>query len=139
MRGLIAGLALFVAGAGAARADGPGGFAGEWKTTFGPLVVELKGDEAGGTVGLNRLPLKGKLDGKTLTFGYNEGGVHVDAKLTLEASGHAFRGTFQAGNGRRGAWNGWRPDPAAARGEPADFAGLWLTDLGLMALTQEGE
>src|SRR5262249_29423777 len=48
------------------------------------------------------------------------------------------KGTFQASNGNRGIWNGWRPDPAASRGEAATFSGLWLTDLGLMELTQEG-
>src|SRR5262249_54574639 len=47
-------------------------------------------------------------------------------------------GTFQATNGNRGVWNGWRPDPAAAQGEPADFSGLWLTDLGLMELERAG-
>ena len=85
-----------------------------------------------------KLPLKGKLDGKKLKVGYDEGQIHVDATLELEPSGNAFKGTFQASNGNRGVWNGWRPDPAAAKGEPADFSGLWLTDLGLMELTQEG-
>ena len=35
-------------------------------------------------------------------------------------------------------WNGWRPDPDGDPAKPADFSGLWLTDLGLMELTGEG-
>lgn len=132
-------LAVFAVVAVAAGGEESGPFAGAWKTPFGPLVIEVKGEEASGTVGPNRLPLKGKVDGKELVLGYDEGQVHVDAKLTLEASGHAFRGTFKAANGRQGLWNGWRPDPTAAQGPAADISGLWLTDLGLMELTQDGE
>jgi predicted esterase len=113
-------------------------FTGDWKTSFGPVRFDQKGTEVGGQIIAFRLPLKGKLEGKTLLVGYDEGQIHVDAKLALEPSGHAFKGTFQASNGNRGVWNGWRPDLAAAAGETASFSGLWLTDLGLMELTQEG-
>lgn len=43
-----------------------------------------------------------------------------------------------ANNGNRGVWNGWRFDQSAAKGAPADFSGLWLTDLGLMELVRDG-
>jgi predicted esterase len=55
----------------------------------------------------------------------------------LDDSGNSFTGTFQVKNGRGGEWNGWRPDPKATSGKLATFGGLWLTDLGLMDLTQE--
>jgi predicted esterase len=119
-------------------AEEPASFTGDWKTTFGPVRFDLNGAELTGRILAFNLPVKGKLEGKTLSAGYDEGQVHVDAKLTLEPSGHAFKGTFQASNGNRGVWSGWRPDPAAAKGEPAHFEGLWLTDLGLMELTQGG-
>jgi len=43
-----------------------------------------------------------------------------------------------ANNGYRGVWSGWRFDPGAAKGAPADFSGFWLTDLGLMELIRDG-
>jgi predicted esterase len=121
-----------------AAADLPGSFSGAWKTTFGPVVFEQKGQDVTGQIIAFKLPVKGKLTGKTLTASYDEGQVHVDAMLELDDSGTAFTGTFQASNGNGGVWNGWRPDPAAAQGEPANFAGLWLTDLGLMELEHDG-
>jgi RNA polymerase sigma factor (sigma-70 family) len=113
-------------------------FSGDWKTTFGPVHMEQKGDEVTGKIIPFGLALKGKLENQALKVGYDEGQVHVDATLALEPSGLAFKGTFQASNGNRGVWNGWRSDPAATSGKPADFSGLWLTDLGLMELKQDG-
>ena len=137
MRPLIAVLAPFLVSASAWGAEERGGFAGEWKTTMGPVTFEQAGDDVTGTIVFYKLPLKGKSKDKTLTVGYDEGQIHVDAKLELEPTGNAFKGTFQASNGNRGVWNGWRPDPAAIQAKPADFSGLWLTDLGLMELTRE--
>ena len=134
----IMGLAVLLATTAADGAEKPDKFAGEWKTTLGPVTIEPKGDEVTGMIDFFKLPLKGKVQGNELTLGYDEGRVHVDATWGLEASGDAFKGTFRASNGNRGAWNGWRPDPAATRGEPADFSGLWLTDLGLMELARDG-
>jgi predicted esterase len=116
----------------------PGSFSGDWKTTFGPVRFDQMGDAVTGQILAFKLPLKGKIEQGKLAVGYDEGQVHVDATLTLDPAGHAFQGTFSASNGNRGTWNGWRPDPAATKGEPANFAGLWLTDLGLMELKQEG-
>jgi predicted esterase len=130
-------LTTVLASAAASGAEGPGRFAGEWKTTLGPVTLEQSGDDVTGRILFFKLALKGKVKGKELAVGFDEGQVHVDATLSLEPTGHAFKGTFRAGNGSRGVWNGWRPDPAAARGEPADFSGLWLTDLGLMELVRE--
>lgn len=135
MRWVVA-LAVFLAGA----ADEPGRFAGDWKTTFGPVVIQQAGDKATGTVGVDRFPLSGKVKGQELTLVYDEGQAHIEATFTLDpaGNGNAFHGTFQVQGGRRGVWNGWRFDPALAQGAPADFSGYWLTDLGLMELTQDG-
>ncbi len=139
MRPWIAVLAPFLVGSAAAcGAEEHGGFAGEWKTTMGPVTFEKAGDDVTGKIVFFKLPLKGKSKDKTLTVGYDEGQIHVDATLELEPSGNAFDGTFQASNGNRGIWNGWRPDPNATQAQPANFSGLWLTDLGLMELTSEG-
>ena len=138
MTRLIAVIAAVMAGSTASGADEPGRFAGEWKTTMGPVTLEQKGDEIAGKIVFYKLPLKGKVEGKGLTLGYDEGQIHVDANWEVDPSGNAFKGTFRASNGNRGAWDGWRPDPSAVSGKAADLSGLWLTDLGLMELAVEG-
>jgi predicted esterase len=135
---LITAVAILFSAAVAGRADEQPQFGGEWKTTMGAVTLEQKGQEVTGRIEFFKLPLKGKAEGKELKLGYDEGQIHVDATLGLEPSGNAFKGTFKASSGNRGFWNGWRPDPAASRGKPADFSGLWLTDLGLMELNREG-
>jgi predicted esterase len=122
-----------------APADEPDRFAGDWKTTLGPVHLDVKGATASGGLVTQGLPLKGTIEGRAMKLGFEEGGVHVDAALELEVSGNAFRGTFVAANGNRGTWNGWRPDPGAGKGTTANFAGSWLTDLGLMELSQQGD
>jgi predicted esterase len=134
----IAGLGVLVLGVAAARAGEPGKFAGEWKTSMGPVTLEQKGDDVTGRLAFYGLALKGKASGKELTLGYDEDQVHVDATLTLDASGNSFTGPLKGTNGFRNVWNGWRSDPAAVRGPAADFSGLWLTDLGLMDLARDG-
>ena len=124
----------------AATADEPGGpFQGEWRTTIGLVKLEQKGDAVTGSYGAGgQFPLKGSVKGNILTFEYEEGQAKGDGRFTLDASGNAFTGGFQVRNGRSGPWNGWRPDPKAATDKPGTYAGLWLTDLGLMELTQDG-
>ena len=139
MNRLIIGIAVMLASPSAFGADTPVRFAGEWKTTMGPVTLEQKaGDEVTGKIVFYRLALKGKVEGKGLALSYDEGPTHVDANWEFEPSGNAFKGKFKASNGNQGVWNGWRPDPSAAKDKPADFSGLWLTELGLMELTREG-
>jgi hypothetical protein len=138
MKTLIAGLVSVFFGAAACGAEQPGGFAGEWKTTMGPVTLEQEGDNVTGRIVFYKLPLEGTSKDKKLTLGYDEGQIHVDATLELEPSGNAFHGTFKTSTGNRGVWNGWRPDPGASQPAPADFSGLELTDLGLMELTRDG-
>ena len=124
----------------AATADEPGGpFQGEWRTTIGPVKLEQKGDKVTGTYGAGgQFPLKGSVKDNILTFEYEEGPAKGDGRFTLDPSGNAFAGGFQVRNGRGGPWSGWRPDPKAAMDKPGTYAGIWLTDLGLMELTQAG-
>jgi predicted esterase len=134
----IAGIAVLIAAATAFGADDPVKFAGEWKTTAGPVTLQQKGDEITGKIVFFNLPVKGKVEGKGLALSYVENQVKVDATLEFDASGNAFTGTSKASNGNQWAWNGWRADPSALTAKTADFSGLWLTDLGLMELTREG-
>ncbi len=135
----IARLAALLAWATLSGAEEPPRFAGEWKSTFGAVTLEQEGDAVTGRFGAGKFPIKGTVKGNELKFEYDEGRVKGDAVFTLDPSGNAYAGTFQIRGGRRGAWNGWRPDPAASAGKAAVFAGLWLTDLGLMELTQDGK
>jgi predicted esterase len=115
-------------------------FDGEWRTSIG--IVKLKqtgGDVTGAYGNSGEFTLKGTVEGKKLTFEYHEGQATGDAHWTLDDSGHAFRGGFKIRNGQAGGWEGWRPDPDAPKGKPADLGGLWLTDLGLMELEQTGD
>ena len=123
-----------------ARADdAPGPFQGGWRSTIGIVTLVQKGDAVTGTYGnAGQFSLKGTVRGKVLTFAYQEGAATGNGQFTLDAAGHAFTGTFQIQGGRSGPWNGWRPDPAASRGETGRFEGPWLTTLGLMELTQNG-
>jgi len=131
---------ILIGGAGASGADAPVRFAGEWKTTAGPVTFRQDGDEVTGQIVAFNLSLKGKFEdrGKKLAVSYVENGIKVDATLELGDSGNAFTGLSKASNGNRWNWNGWRADPSAISAKAADFSGLWLTDLGLMELIQDG-
>ncbi len=136
---ILASLICTIATAAISAADPVKSFEGEWKTTIGVVKLQQKGAEVTGTYGINgQFPLKGTVKDNVLTFEYTEGQAKGDGRFTLADSGNAFTGTFQIRNGRRGDWNGWRPDPKATAGKAGSFAGLWLTDLGLMDLSQEG-
>ena len=136
---ILASLICTIATAAISAADPVKSFEGEWRTTIGVVKLQQKGEEVTGTYGINgQFPLKGTVKDNVLTFEYTEGQAKGDGRFTLDRSGNAFTGTFQIRNGRRGDWNGWRPDPKATAGKAGSFAGLWLTDLGLMDLSQEG-
>jgi predicted esterase len=112
-------------------------FQGEWRTTISKVKLDQQGDQVTGTYGnAGQYHLKGTAKGNVLTFELEEGQVKGDGKFTIDATGNAFEGAFQIRNGRSGEWNGWRPDPKAPADKPGSFAGRWLTDSGLMELTQ---
>jgi predicted esterase len=114
-------------------------FEGEWRTTFATVTLKQNGESVTGSYGPeSRFTLKGTVNGNIFTFEYEEGQAKGDAQFVLEGSGNAFSGKFQIRNGRRGIWSGWRPDPAALGDKLGAFTGLWLTDLGLLELSQDG-
>ncbi len=136
---LMASLGLTLTAAAIQAAAPDGSFQGEWRTTISIVKLEQKGNVVTGTYGnAGQFPLKGTVKDNVLTFEYTEGQAKGEGRYELDSSGNAFKGTFQVKNGRRGEWNGWRPDPKATSGKLASFGGLWLTDLGLMELTQDG-
>jgi predicted esterase len=146
-RTLILALAAMAAGAGL----GPGqeaqkgdpnetasAFAGAWRTTLGDVEFRLEGDKLVGNVkAFGDTPFTGRVDGKALKLAYQDGMIQGEATLTLADSGRSFSGRYAIRNRGGGSWNGWKPDPEAPKAEPGDFAGLWLTDLGLMELVPQ--
>ena len=145
MRGAIRvlGPSLLLAAVASAHADEPT-FPGEWRTSLGVATFKMEGDTLVATFANPQIsPVKGALKAKTATLEYREGPKRGDATLTLDDSGRSFSGWYQYGEGERSyprtPWNGWRPDPEAARGETGRFDGLWLTTSGLMELEQVGD
>jgi predicted esterase len=131
---------LLVALTTSARAADEQSFNGEWRTSFGIVNLKQTDNAVTGTYGTaGQFTLKGTIAGKKLTFEYQEGQAKGDATWTLDDSGHSFRGQFRIRGGQAGNWLGWRPDPKAPKGKAANLSGLWLTDLGLMELTQTGD
>ena len=59
----VAGLSVLVAWAGIAGADDASRFAGEWKSTFGVVALEQRGDAVTGRFGAGKFPIKGKVTG----------------------------------------------------------------------------
>jgi predicted esterase len=140
MKSMIAAVAFIMVGASARAADSAVPFAGEWKTTAGPVTLEKKGDGVAGKFVAFNLALTGKVEdqGKKLAISYVENGTKVESALEFDPSGNAFTALCKASNGNQWTWSGWRADPSAAKGKPADFSGLWLTEMGLMELAADG-
>ncbi len=124
---------------GATTAAAAGPFDGEWRTTIGLVKLKQVGPNVTGTYGnAGQFAIKGKVDGKVFRYDFTEGNAQGTADWTLDEGGNSFHGQFEVKGGRKDEWNGWRRDPAALKGPEGKFAGLWMTTLGLMELTQDG-
>src|SRR3989442_11590370 len=116
---------LSLALAAPARAAEEGAFDGEWRTSIGTVKLKQTGSAVTGTYGnAGQFTLKGTVEGKKLTFEYQEGQASGDAHWTLDEAGQSFRGEFRIRGGQAGGWQGWRPDPQAPKGKPANLSGL---------------
>ena len=133
-------LALLASPAAVRGGDEAARMAGEWKTTMGVLKLTADGDElAGGLVAFD-LVVHGRARDGQVTLAYDtKDKVHVEATVTLDPAGRSFAGPARSSGGNQWRWQGWHVDPEAAQGEPGDFAGLWLTDMGLMELARDGD
>ena len=111
-------------------------FAGRWYTTRGLLDLEISGRSVTGKYGDGH-QISGELADRGFAFTGSEGRTTIEGTIAFEASGHRFSGSWQS-RGDRGTWNGWRHDPAVARGKPISVAGAWRTSFGLLQLDQSG-
>ncbi len=122
-----------------AAADGPG-IEGKWKTSLGLVTISKEGDQYTAKFADARIPtVKGTLKDKVASLKSEDGKPKGEASVTLGGTGLSFTGSFRFPNGFQRVWQGFRPDPEAARGKTGEFAGPWLTNLGLMELEQDGE
>jgi len=122
--------------AGTAPAEDEGRWSGEWVTDRGRMVLEQKGDEVSGEYGEGGT-IDGTVKGSKLTFSWARGRGSGDGTFELAESGGFFEGKWRT-RGGGGSWRGWKKDPEATEGEPADFGGAWLSSLGTMILEQKG-
>lgn len=101
-----------------ARTAAPASFAGDWRTTYGRMRIEVDGNHATGTYSHGAGgKFQGIVDGDVLRVVYEEpGGVRGRARFALAADGSGFRGVWLAGveddaqldAGRSSAWEGTR-------------------------------
>lgn len=116
------------------------GLEGKWKTSLGLATITKEGDQVTVKFANAQIPtVKGAIEGKQASLKTEEGKTKGEASITLGDSGLSFSGWFRFANGFQRSWEGFRPDPRATEAKTGRFAGLWLTNLGLMELEQDGE
>ncbi|MBT8494900.1 MAG: hypothetical protein KJO07_17720 [Deltaproteobacteria bacterium] len=108
---------------------------GLWKSSFGPVKLEVEGDQVQGVWVYDRQGsevigyFEGPLDGNVLEFEWVEPAQPTELKgsgyLVFDPDGRAFAGKWWTHNrDRSGAWNGWRTADTMPGGNPeGDGAG----------------
>jgi hypothetical protein len=117
--------------------------AGNWSSSFGPVVFSQSGNSVEGTLTYNTgesATLKGAMQGSSLNYEWFIGGMRMgDGTLTLSADGQRLAGPFthtgQPGGFldlKRAAGDQVPPPP------PPTLTGKWSSTLGSVTLTQNG-
>jgi hypothetical protein len=106
-------------------------FAGKWQSTFGPMELVQEGNAVRGYYWYRdtRCPIDGTVNGKRLTFTYEEGPVQGEGWWDLAPKGQSFRGQWRVPDDTM-----WRPWVGTRVG----FDGVWQTDFGRMRLVADG-
>ncbi len=123
-------------GAGRALAKGDA-WAGTWVTDEGALTLQQDKRSVKGTYGRGG-SVEGEVHGTKVEGTYRLQGVEGRIEWEMEKGGHAFKGTWTEPQGSSGAWRGWKPDEDAKTKPNADFAGTWLTSIGMFRLEKKG-
>jgi RNA polymerase sigma factor (sigma-70 family) len=111
------------------------GFVGTWETTYGPMTLSQKGDKITGSydMGGQKCSVEGKIEGRRLTFTYQEPNAQGAGWFELASDGQSFAGEWRAeGSDQWSEWKGSRTKVEIS------FAGTWNTTYGPMTLTQNG-
>lgn len=111
----------------------PASFAGEWQTTFGPMVLSQEGDRVRGTYELDGGRIDGAVTGDVLRFTYTENRAAGEGEFTLAPTGRSFEGKWRV----RGTeeWRTWTGTKLVANDT---FEGVWQTSFGPMRLVVTG-
>lgn len=113
-------------------------WSGTWFTTQGVMQLTQTKADAAGQFGTDDPPRKltGKVAGQQLTFTWTAGEQRGEGAVELDASGHAFAGTWR--KGQNNEMRGWRQDQKATQGQPSKLAGYWHSSWGMLQLEQKG-
>ena len=93
-------------------------FAGDWKTSFGPMKLEVNGDAVNGTyqMGDELCHIEGKVEGEVMVFNYTEPTAKGQGTFTLAPDGKSFSGTWlQYGEAEWRAWAGARESEVVSK------------------------
>jgi len=93
-------------------------FAGDWKTSFGPMKLEVNGDAVNGTyqMGDELCHIEGKVEGEVMVFNYTEPTAKGQGTFTLAPDGKSFSGKWlQYGEAEWRAWAGARDSEAVSK------------------------
>jgi hypothetical protein len=111
-------------------------FAGEWRTTFGTMMLSQTAEviQGGYVYGNVHATLTGKLKGRRFTFTYAEPTAAGEGWFELAGNGQSFKGQWRENNSK--GWSDWEGQLVAAADS---FTGLWNTTYGRMRLRQTGD
>lgn len=107
-------LAAIVLAAGATQATAQTGFAGLWRTTFGPMTLTAQDDRVEGFYVMNgaRCTLAGELRAGRFMFRYEEPTARGNGWFVLANDGRTFSGQWcRQGTADWLDWTGWRITP----------------------------
>ena len=73
-------------------------FGGRWETTFGPMTLERQAGQVKGAYVMDgqACSIRGRLEGRRVTFRYREPGTEGEGWFTLAADGRSFAGRWPA-------------------------------------------
>ena len=130
----LPGLALLLISSYCSGAEG--GFAGEWETTFGSMVLNQKGDRVTGSYSMRgaSCPLQGRVSKGRFEFTYREGTTTGEGWFQLAAGGETFAGKWRPTGSE--SWQEWK---GKRKEKETGFEGLWSSSYGRLRLVREAE
>jgi hypothetical protein len=111
------------------------GFAGQWETTFGSMTLTQDGKKVTGfyLYDEGRSTIEGQVEGRKLTFTYQEPKAEGEGWFELSADGKSFSGKWRERFQKE--WGEWKGTRVAAA--PVGFGGVWKTSYGSMRLVEK--
>lgn len=117
----------------------PASFAGIWQTTFGEMRCTQTADQVSGTYDFSEDDpgrINGRVEGRKLTFRYQDSDGEGEGWFQLAADGHAFAGQWRKDGSE---WDDWTGKRGGESSDTKTFSGLWKTRFGPMRLQAVGD